>query len=133
MTDTRTFRIFTPIKSDADAFPLVTIDLAAPARVLEDDVVAVPTAFSRHAAETWAAELTRDLVGHTWGVRALDDAAPYSHWLRLQTEDGPADFVVAAELLPLDRASAMAAGYEYAELEVTSAPADFGDAGGKVQ
>ena len=129
MTDIRHFHIFTPLVSDQAAFSLITIDLAAPARVLEDDVVAVPSNFTERAAEVWAAQLTRDLVGRTWGVRPVADAAPFSHHLRLLTESGPRDFLIAAKMLPLDAASARAAGYEFAELEVTSVPAVLGDAG----
>jgi len=131
--NTRHLHIFTPIVSDQAAFGLVTIDLAVPAHVVEDDVVAVPTAFDKAAAEVWAAELTRNLVGATWGVRSVDDAAPFSHHLRLLTEYGWRDFLVAADVLPLDAASARAAGYEYSELYVTSAPGVAGAEGGPVQ
>jgi len=130
MTDARTIKL---LQATADAFPALTITLAAPAVLLDDDTVAAPAGAADTAPlEVWAAELAAVIETHAASVRDLAaNAQGWTHHVRVEVLGDPGrprryqDFVVVASGLP-DEDTAAAEGYEYAEVLVAAVVAAGG-------
>lgn len=112
----KTLRILRPVREDA--FPLVELEAAAPCRLAGDDALLIPKGLTPDATRVWAGELSRELSGHPWSLRAVEGDGPWTHHLRLEVEGGGfRDFAVAARGLPADELEARAQGYEWVEVE----------------
>ena len=119
-TDAKRVRILRA--TGEDSFPAIEVAAAAPCVPTDDGQVLVPARVDAAGAGRWAELLTAELDVRAWSLQAIADCAEWTHYLRLQTEDGVRDFVVRACGLPADGFEALAGGLEEVELEVAVGP-----------